>query len=251
MGSLQLTTASSSPVAIPVGATNLLIWTFGAGGAGGGNSTAADGGSGGGGGGCSVLTIASPATSYNFGIGVGGTINSGAAGNAGGDTWFGGTSFADALCKAKGGSGGGSPSGGNPTPGGAGGLASGGAGDSTFNGGWGEHGNNASAGRGGWGGSSASPVSAGFNAGSSPAYSAAIYPTGSTPIGGFHGGNGGNTNTAPGSAPVSFSGGGGGSAENVSGGVGGDGVIELTWTDPAKLPLPVITTQAVNRASTY
>ena len=102
MGSATLTRASESPQAIPAGSTNLVIKCRAGGGAGGGNSTGADGSGGAGGGAEQTKTVASPATSYVFSVGAGGTPSAGNDGGDGGDTTFGSPS----ICTAKGGKGG-------------------------------------------------------------------------------------------------------------------------------------------------
>lgn len=115
----RLTSGSSATYATPAGCVRIRIRCWGGGGAGGGGSTTIGAG-GGAQGGYVEHIINSPASTYTYTIGAGGTGNSAAAGGNGGNTTFSGGSLI-----AGGGTGGSSVSGG-PSIAVAGGTASGG-----------------------------------------------------------------------------------------------------------------------------
>lgn len=211
----------------PKGVNSVQVECWGGGGAGGGQNTTTDGGGGGGGGAYSIETSYSvtPLSSYSYTVGSGGTGVVSSKGNNGGDTYW----VSTGTVLAKGGIGG-SPSTGTPPVGGAGGASGSGVGDTKYSGGQGEKGRNATAGRGGYGGSSAGTAAVGWSG--PQTWSTVTYPTGSTPTGGGHGGDGG-LEGVNGSAPVSgYGGGGGGSGDGTArtGGAGYGGKITITYT---------------------
>jgi hypothetical protein len=176
-------------------------------GAGGGGETANEGhaGSGGGGGGYSRITNLSLTAGSGVTLRVG---TGGAAGSAGGDTWFNGTAFAISSVAAKGGGGG------ADDLGGAGGAATSGIGTVKYDGGSGGT-NNANPYGGAGGGGAAGPNGAGAGGVGST--------IGSDYGGGGGGGNGGGLSTA-GSSPSGAAGGNGGAAaDGTGGGSGGSG----------------------------
>jgi len=175
-------------------------------GAGGGGETANEGhaGSGGGGGGYSRITNLSLTAGSGVTLQVG---TGGAAGSAGGDTWFNGTAFAISSVAAKGGGGG------ADDLGGAGGAATSGIGTVKYDGGSGGT-NNANPYGGAGGGGAAGPNGAGAGGVGST--------IGSDYGGGGGGGNGGGLSTA-GSSPSGAAGGNGGAAADGTGGGSGGG----------------------------
>lgn len=234
----------------PAGVTSVTVECWGGGGGGGGNTSNTEcGGGGGGGGAYAKKTVAvTPGNSYAYAIGQGGTGVAASDGNPGGDTGWNSNEV-----MAKGGSGGGrslfngfTQVGGT---GGDGGLASASVGDVKYDGGWGENGRTHSTGTGGWGGSSAGTASDGHANGAAASWTTVTYPTGSTPAGGGHGGNGAPTQTSNGVAPVAgqYGGGGGGSGEGTTrlGGTGANGkivlsyVVEVGFDIDLYLPMPL------------
>jgi hypothetical protein len=196
---------------------------WGGGGAGGGSSSTTFSGGGGGGGAYSkkISIGVTPGTGYTVSVGVGGSCATGAAGSAGGDSWFNttGTVF------AKGGGGGGLGS----SAGGAAGIgATATLGDTNYSGGNGFNGVGTTNAKGGGGGGSGGTGSNGNSATSQTAASAVS--------GGGPGGTGGG-NHASGVAPVSGPGGGGGGGghitgtTNTAGGSGYEGQCVISYTD--------------------
>jgi len=191
-----------------VGAGNVYVMTWGAGGgAQGSNNTTLTQGRGGGGGAFAGKTVsASNATGYSIAVGAGGA--GGAAGNPpGGGVNGGDSTFATTTVVAKGGN-----SGGNS---GTGGLATASTGDDKYNGGTGAAGSSSQAG--GGGGGSGGSTAAGSNG------SGATGGAGGTPDGGA-GGNSSGTTGQVGTVP----GGGGGAGDwQNSGSAGADGKVVI------------------------
>jgi gliding motility-associated-like protein len=218
----------------PACVTSVIIEAWGGGGAGGGNETAQNGGGGGGGGAYSksVITV-TPGQTYAVTVGNGGVGIAGAAGTAGGDSWF-----KDATTiLAKGGTEGNAPAGAGGLAG-LGGLASSGIGTVKYSGGNGGAGNTNVAGFGAGGGSSA-----GYTANGTVGSDAGTFATSATPAkggvapnGGGNGGDGQNTIlSGDGQSGFNPGGGGGGSSDielgsNVAGGVGANGRIILSYS---------------------
>jgi hypothetical protein len=212
--------SGSSTYSVPVGATILVVETWGGGGGGGTvTGAAASRGSGGGGGGYSRKVIVVTQSSYNYNVGGGG-----AAGTAGADSWVStSASISNAITLAKGG-GGGVING----AGGAGGSASFGIGDVVFSGGSGGTTASNSA-RSGQGGSSAGTLANGVDG---LLANAAV----TAPTGGGNGANGGGTTAAGVAGVAGGAPGGGGSgafkgttnSTTQAGGAGGAGKIVIT-----------------------
>jgi len=208
-----------------------------AGGGGGANNSR----SGGGGGAYSKITNLSLTSggSVTYAVGVGGAA--GVSGVGGGDSWFNGTSAANASVSAKGG-------GGGSTTAAAGGAAGSGVGSTKYSGGSAGVGGNTFFTAGGGGGGAAGPTGSGLSG---------TAASGSTPGAGGGGGNGsggaGGGASSAGGAGVEFvgkgsgggggggisfivggtggahGGGGGGGGYNAAGGVGANGIIVITY----------------------
>ena len=204
-------------------------------GGGGGGATYATNGGGGGGGGAYALTTnitftAGASVPYTVGTG-------GAAGLAGGDTYFNGVTCAASSACAKGGSGG------STTTGGTGGLASASVGGSKKSGGIGNN-ENTTVAKGGGGGGAAGPTAAGKPTSAGGTSQTGGQANGSGATGGSAGqpgnvggewapefgsgaGGGGGNNGGNGGAGASYGGGGGGSGKGGVGGTGGGGLIVI------------------------
>jgi hypothetical protein len=228
-GSFTFNPQSEAP-----GITAFTITAFGGGGAGGGSNGAVSTRPGGGGAGGNyatravTLTIAQAATSMNINVGSGGTANSAAAGNNGGDSSVTHPNFTGIA--AGGGQGGGVNVG--STGGAAGTTSATLSGSTTFAAGGGAAGSN-TLNRGGSGGGSSAGTTAIGNAGSQSNNTSGA-AGGTAPTGGVAGGAGGNTVTAgnPGTAGGGGGGGAGGTSagNNRAGGAGGAGKVTVSWT---------------------
>jgi len=191
-----------------VGAGNVYVMTWGAGGGaqGSNNSTLTQGRGGGGGAFAGKTVSASNATGYSIAVGAGGA--GGAAGDPpGGGVNGGDSTFATTTVVAKGGN-----SGGNS---GTGGLASASTGDDKYNGGTGADGSSIQSG--GGGGGSGGSTAAGSNG------SGATGGAGGTPDGGA----GGNSSGATGQVGTVPGGGGGAGDWTHSGSAGADGKVVI------------------------
>jgi trimeric autotransporter adhesin len=231
----------------PFNVVSVNVECWGAGGAGGGSSTSLCGssrGGGGGGGGYAANnnTPVVPNTGYAWVIGSGGTGVSGAAGNPGGNSTFGGTTVV-----AIGGAGG------KYSNNGSGGTTAGASGHTSANPAGGYNGGQGAAGsgsNGGGGGEGASSGAVGNNAGAVPAAG--------TGTAGGDGGTGAGTTNNGGNAPatgVSVGGGGGGAASaacgaSKAGGSGSPGQVQLTWSICNQSQNPVTGVNFTNLAST-
>lgn len=222
----------------PACISSVIVEAWGGGGAGGGNETTDDGGGGGGGGAYSKSVIpVTPGQTYAVTVGTGGLGVAGGIGTNGGDSWF----INATTILAKGGTGGNPPIAGAAGIPGLGGLAAAGIGTTKFNGGDGGPGNDAPVGFGGGGGSSAGYTADGTVGGDANALATVIFPApgGIAPNGGGDGGDGQNTLlSGNGYSGFTPGGGGGGSSDievapGVSGGVGANGKIILSYPDPS------------------
>ncbi len=217
---------SSTTWTAPVGVTSVTVEAWGGGGGGGAATVAASKGGGGSGGQYAkkVVTV-TPGTNYAIAIGSGGTVGTTSSGGAGGDSTFGGTTVV-----AKGGAGGGRANTSGGEGAGAAGSTAGGVGDTVYRGGNGSDGATNGAGNqcrdGGGGGGGAGSTGNGGNASGN---SGGI----GTSLNGGDGGSSSNNNAA-GGAGSNYGGGGAGACSengtNYSGGVGGDGLVVLTYT---------------------
>lgn len=196
-------------------------------------------------------------TTYTWQVGAGGTAvsrasNGNTTGNAGGDTWFNGTTLAGSSVGSKGGSGGGAT--GTSANGGAGGVGASGQGTSSFDGGRGGNLTGGSGRRAAGGGGAAGKNGAGnqgvdsssttngtiTNGGSGDAgFGGAAGSSGNGGAGqewdvthGSGGGGSGRNGTTTGRQGGLYGGAGGGNADNAAcdSGAGRDGIIVLTYT---------------------
>lgn len=218
-------TSGSGNWTCPNGVRKVQVLCWGGGGAGGGQNQTSDGGGGGGGGAFAEnIDAVTPATTYAYAVGSGGTGVASSQGNAGGNsTWR------TNVIVAEGGKGG-SPSTGTPPIGGVAGLAANSTGRGKYNGGYGARGRDHSTGIGGYGGSSAGIGAAGVSTSADTAY-VQNFP-GGNPTGSGAGGNGatgspGGAGTAPGGA-----GGGSGEGSAAVGGAGAAGQVIVRYIPP-------------------
>ncbi len=225
---------SDGTFTVPAGVNTVSVQAWGAGGAGGGNATTSDGAGGGGGGAYSIApTLAVLAGTHTVTVGVGGTANAGAAGNAGTDSWF----MNSSTVLAKGGAGGNPPVSGLGGIGGAGGAATPiVVGTTKYAGGNGGTGRDANTGHGGPGATSAGTAGIGLSG-------AAVWLTTNAPTpvptGAGAGAAGGSATNNGFSNTATPGGGGGGAGDKNSGGspntIGGDGAngqVIITWVCP-------------------
>lgn len=247
---LTTTGANTWTVASDWNSVNNTCDTIGAGGAGGGcNSGRSSGGAGGGFSQTPNVSL-TPGASVNYTVGAGGTGVNGAAGNAGGSTFFNGTTLAGSSVGANGGGGGitaGTAVAGASTTGAVGTTKYAGGGSSAVT---------ASAGSGGGGaggpngagntGSAANSDGGSGDAGSGGAGGSGDGVAGSagTEYDASHGSGGGGSGRTSVSATAGGAGGaygaGGGGTRNTgtaTGGAGSQGLITLTYTPAAKYPI--------------
>lgn len=169
------------------------------------------------------------ATAHAAATGAGAGVGSTAAGSAGGDGWFNGTTLAGASVGSKGGGAGATGTSGGCS-GGAGGVGASGVGTSLGNGG---RGGNCNAGNQVTGGGGACGLGGSGGAGTDNGNATA----GGGGNGANSGGGGaGSNSTGIGGSSFGGAGGGGNTNGSASGGTGAQGIILLTWT-PVAAPI--------------